>query len=123
MHELKVTVRDGGKIAVNAGVKHAYKSVFAPIFTSDILNSYNPRPVWVKSPGLNFWYDFPTADAALDRPSNQQQCTGSKGRGRNDFLWRTQRISHRKPYAGIAKKGGFLKSLREMYCLIPIYHL
>lgn len=45
MHELKVAVWDGGKIAVNAGVKHAYKSVFAPIFTSDILNSYNPRLV------------------------------------------------------------------------------
>ena len=71
------------------------------------------RSEW-KSSVLNFWYDFPTADAALDRPSNQQQCTGSKGRGRNDFLWRTQRISHRKPYAGIAKKGGFLKRFLEL---------
>ena len=30
-----VTVQDGGKMGAKAGVKLAYKSVFAPIFTSD----------------------------------------------------------------------------------------
>ena len=30
-----VTVQHGGKMGAKAGVKLAYKSVFAPIFTSD----------------------------------------------------------------------------------------
>ncbi len=34
------TVQDGGKMGAKAGVKLAYKSVFAPIFISDVLNSY-----------------------------------------------------------------------------------
>ena len=37
---LKVTVQKGGKMGAKAGVKLAYKSVFAPIFISDVLNSY-----------------------------------------------------------------------------------
>ena len=32
---LKVTVQDGGKTGAKAGVKLAYKHVFAPVFTSE----------------------------------------------------------------------------------------
>lgn len=34
-YDIFVTVQDGGKVGARAGVKLAYTSVFAPVFTSD----------------------------------------------------------------------------------------
>ena len=40
VYNFPVTVQDGGKNSAKAGVKLAYKTVFALFFTSDVLNSY-----------------------------------------------------------------------------------
>ena len=80
---MEKTAQDGGKNSAKAGVKLAYKTVFALFFTSDVLDSYLEKSSWILGGViLAFYRDvfYNTGkEPAVPSPAAEQEEDGEEG--------------------------------------------